>query len=141
MSKNNSEKVVLIIQKIELILKDVLCNFLLRDLETLLRANRMVFLAKKFAEEENDSKVKTFLYELFDQLKKKYEKFIDTSSRDVFREIVNEINNNFSEVFPNDYEEFKFRKLMEKTFADDKMNKIPYFADYEKLHNKNIKKY
>lgn len=81
--------------------------------------------------------IKTKLFEIVDCLVNKYEKIL---GREPYQKIIEKINKEFC-FFPT-WEEFKFKQLMEKAFADKiKLNKFPYYLDKEININKEFKKY
>ena len=88
------------------------------------------------------SATKIFLLETLECFKNQYEKILKLSdSPDIYEQVYNLINSEFP-VFPHDWDEYHFKKLMEKTFKKDNLNKINYgegsFHDYT---NKNTEIY
>ena len=91
---------------------------------------------------DDPSATKIFLLETLEYFKNQYEKILKLSeSPDIYEQVYNLINSEFP-VFPHDWDEYHFKKLMEKTFKKDNLNKITYgqgsFHDYT---NKNTKTY
>lgn len=83
----------------------------------------------------NSSEIKISLYKIIGMMKKKYQKWI---SKDIYSEIIFETNKEFADVFPNSWEEFEFKKLMESAFGET--NKINH-GIIKEFTNKEFKKY
>lgn len=90
---------------------------------------------------EDESEVKMYLLDCLVYDKSQYSKIIKIKTDlDIYEEIYDAINREFP-VFPFTWEEYEFRKLMEKTFCEKKpYNKINANYPNYKLKN-NIKKY
>ena len=91
---------------------------------------------------DDPSATKISLLETLEYFKNQYEKILKLSdSPDIYEQVYNLINSEFP-VFPHDWDEYHFKKLMEKTFEKDNLNKINYgegsFHDYT---NKNTEIY
>jgi hypothetical protein len=142
MSKNseeNREKINFAIGSIEKLLEEAIDKCFYRDLNSFCSLSRLT-VSDTFLSQE-PTKIKTYLFDFVDKIKNKYEKVVRTNGeRDIFADFCEIINTLFPFVFPIDLEEFQFRKLMEKTFLDKKINKMPYL-NKDEFKNKDIKKY
>jgi len=117
-----------------------LYNFLHRDFIIRLKSLRKAYDSYGF---KDDSSMKIFLLETLESFKKQYEKILKlVEAPDIYDQIYNLINCVLP-VFPHDWDELHFKKLMEKTFKEDNLNKINggSFYDYCNKNYKNYKNY
>lgn len=135
--KINKEKFDKIISFIKHIHKKYLFKYLVRDFESKIQ----IFLTVAGGYIQKPEEIKEYLYYVVERLKKEYQKILDLSNAkvpDIYAKIYELINSEF-DCFPQDLDEYNFKKLMQKTFNENKMNSIP--AEYSGFYkNKNINK-
>ena len=128
-----------IIDLIAISYKKILFDSLHKDLSFFINS---VIKNKRTSIDFSDcSQVKFFLFNLLEKIQNTYECYEET--KEIREEIIDEINRRLP-IFPHNWEEFKFKQLMEKAFKEKDKNSNYYNKtkfDKSKFLNENIKKY
>jgi hypothetical protein len=121
--KIRHEKFIRIVEFIKKIHSVYLFNFLHRSLYD--KLNGIVRLSFQFTSDES---IKFYLLRCLEDLKSEYTKIFNLCTKevpDIYKEIFDLINAEFP-CFPHDWEEYNFKRLMDKTFSDN------YFTPFRK---------